>query len=286
MGGGGLMAGGIDWFRWHHGSVTDPKFQLVARKAGVRLGDVLAVWAYILEAASAATERGQFGEIDCEAVDCMLDMHDGATAAVLAAMELRQLTEGGAVTAWQKRQPKRERPEDDTAAERKRNQRARDAATEEHVTPRHATSHQKTPRGEESREEPSSPTSKKGARAAPAPQVDRPGDVAESVWRDWLALRKAKKAPVSPTVLDGAVAESAKAGMTLEAFLRVWVARGSQGLLAEWLKPHERPPPNGGETPRERAAREKVFRMSGGLMGAKPYGATSDIIDINIPALG
>ena len=27
------MAGGIDWFRWHHGSVTDPKFQLVARKS-------------------------------------------------------------------------------------------------------------------------------------------------------------------------------------------------------------------------------------------------------------
>lgn len=37
------MAGGIEWFRWHHGSVTDPKFQLVARRSGARLSDVLAV---------------------------------------------------------------------------------------------------------------------------------------------------------------------------------------------------------------------------------------------------
>lgn len=31
------MAGGIDWFRWHHGSVTDPKLQLVAGNADVLL---------------------------------------------------------------------------------------------------------------------------------------------------------------------------------------------------------------------------------------------------------
>lgn len=39
------MAGGIDWFRWHHGSVTDPKFKLIAKKkAGARVGDVIAVF--------------------------------------------------------------------------------------------------------------------------------------------------------------------------------------------------------------------------------------------------
>ncbi len=47
------MAGGIDWFRWHHGSVTDPKFQLIAKKAGGRVGDVIAVWAALLENGSA-----------------------------------------------------------------------------------------------------------------------------------------------------------------------------------------------------------------------------------------
>jgi len=57
---------------------------------------------------------------------------------------------------------------------------------------------------------------------------------------DWLHLRKAKKAPVTLTVLDNAKAEAVKADMTLDAFLRIWCARGSQGLQAEWLKPNER----------------------------------------------
>ena len=76
-------------------------------------------------------------------------------------------------------------------------------------------------------------------RAAPSGAVC-PDDVAEEVWRDWCELRKAKRATVTPTVIAEARAESAKAGMTLEAFLRVWCVRGSQGLQAGWLKPNER----------------------------------------------
>ncbi len=81
---------------------------------------------------------------------------------------------------------------------------------------------------------------RKRASAPPLPPLQRPDDVAEQVWRDWLQLRKAKKAAVTPTVLDGAKAEAAKAGMTLEGFLRIWCMRGSQGLQADWIKPHER----------------------------------------------
>ena len=33
-----------------------------------------------------------------------------------------------------------------------------------------------------------------------------------------------------------------KAGISLNAFLTIWCARGSQGLQAEWLKPNERQP--------------------------------------------
>ena len=77
------MSNGIDWFRWHHGSVTDPKFALIARRSGARLGDVLTVWAYVLEKASAADFRSNFGDIDCEAVDCLLGMDDGTAAAII-----------------------------------------------------------------------------------------------------------------------------------------------------------------------------------------------------------
>lgn len=87
---------------------------------------------------------------------------------------------------------------------------------------------------------------RKRVTTAPAP-----GDVDAQVWADWLALRKAKKAPVTETVIDGARREAAKAGMTFEAFLRVWCQRGSQGLQADWLKPHERAGPSAGRLDRQ-----------------------------------
>jgi hypothetical protein len=154
------MAGGIDWFRWHHGSVTDPKFQLVAKKAGVRLGDVIAVWAFVLEKASADANRGTIGPIDFETLDFLLGTEEGTAARILDAMTGRGLIVGSKVAKWDERQAKRER-EDDSAAERKRQQREREAAvrqgapastTGEHVTPSHATSHQEKPREEESRD--------------------------------------------------------------------------------------------------------------------------------------
>lgn len=162
------MAGGIDWFRWHHGSVTDPKFQLVARKAGARLGDVITVWAFVLEKASADADRGTIGELDFETIDFLLGAEDGTTVRILDAMTARGLIEGSRIAAWEKRQPKRER-EDDTAAERKRQQRAREAE-ESNVTPCHTTSHQETPREEKSREEEKKePRSK--AESAPATRL-------------------------------------------------------------------------------------------------------------------
>lgn len=149
------MAGGIDWFRWHHGSVTDPKFQLAARRANASLPEVLAVWTYLLEKASAAEVRGCFGEIDAEAIDCLFGMDDGKTAAILLAMSDRKLIGGDCVAAWDKRQPKRER--EDSSAERMRAYRERQvtpiAPSITDVTPCDASVTQKDPRGEERRGE-------------------------------------------------------------------------------------------------------------------------------------
>jgi uncharacterized protein YdaU (DUF1376 family) len=62
-----------------------------------------------------------------------------------------------------------------------------------------------------------------------------PPDVSQQVWGDWVALRKSKKAPITQTVFDGALAEANKLGWTLEKFLAEWCTRGSQGLKAEWI---------------------------------------------------
>lgn len=72
---------------------------------------------------------------------------------------------------------------------------------------------------------------------------ERPDDVLPQTWADWLGLRKAKSAPVTVTVMADAQREAGKAGLPLTRFLEIWCARGSQGLQADWLKPHERAGP-------------------------------------------
>lgn len=84
-------------------------------------------------------------------------------------------------------------------------------------------------------------------RSAP-PQLAKPEDVAQQTWDDWLTLRKAKKAPATETVLASSRREAEKAGMPFEDFLQVWCRRGSQGLEADWLKPHEKQQAKGRHT--------------------------------------
>jgi uncharacterized protein YdaU (DUF1376 family) len=72
-----------------------------------------------------------------------------------------------------------------------------------------------------------------------ATSVACPPDVGEQVWKDWLSLRKLKKASVTATVVNGARQEAQKLGWPLEQFLIEWCTRGSQGLKAEWIKPDQ-----------------------------------------------
>ena len=67
-----------------------------------------------------------------------------------------------------------------------------------------------------------------------------PPDVDQQIWDDWKQLRKAKKAPVTETVVNSARKEAIKANMSFSDFLSVWCARGSQGLQADWLKTEEK----------------------------------------------
>lgn len=66
--------------------------------------------------------------------------------------------------------------------------------------------------------------------------VHRPEEVSEDVWHDWQKLRKAHRAPVTPTVLDMLRREAAKAGMGLQAVMQVCVLRGWRGFQAGWMQ--------------------------------------------------
>lgn len=124
----------MDWLRWWHGTVTDPKFQRVARMAGVSVGQVIAVWACLLERASSVTPgdakvtqgdekvtRGSVTGFDCADHDVLLGFEDGTAERVLAGLEDRGLIVDGRIARWDERQPKRE----DSSAARTREYRER-----------------------------------------------------------------------------------------------------------------------------------------------------------------
>ena len=65
--------------------------------------------------------------------------------------------------------------------------------------------------------------------------IDRPEDVSQSVWNDFLLHRKAKKAPVTETVLSSIRKEATKAKWTMEDALKETCARNWQSFKAEWV---------------------------------------------------
>ena len=186
------MAGGIDWFRWHHGTVTDQKFPLIARKAGASVAEVIAVWACLLESASMNAElRGHIGGApDFEAMDCALGMEEGRAELIFSAMTGRGLMDScGHISAWPKRQPKREREDDNST---KRVQAFRQKQRQE--TPGNASEGSETPRGEESREDKQALERAESVRAGIEAEGHKPTPAGAAC----LAMRQAGLSAVNP----------------------------------------------------------------------------------------
>lgn len=62
-----------------------------------------------------------------------------------------------------------------------------------------------------------------------------PDDVSEIVWNDFVTLRKAKKAPITQTVIKKIQNEAKLINWTLEQALAEMALRGWQGFKAEWI---------------------------------------------------
>jgi hypothetical protein len=65
--------------------------------------------------------------------------------------------------------------------------------------------------------------------------VAPPEGVTESVWQDWIKLRKEKRAAVTQTAVDGIAREASKAGVSLQTALETCCARGWTGFKADWV---------------------------------------------------
>lgn len=113
------------WFKWWIGSVDDAKLRLVAAKSSTKTGEVIAVWASILERCARSDERGQCGDIDAEEIGCQLSFDSNTVTAIIDAMRSRGLLDGNKVVSWDKRQ---ETSVDRTNSERQRRHRERQAS--------------------------------------------------------------------------------------------------------------------------------------------------------------
>ena len=284
----------MDWFRWHHGSVTDPKFQLVARRAKCSVAEVIGVWATILEAASMNAARGQHGDLDFEALDCALGLDDGKSLDVYRLMAERglvdQLTQS--IPAWSKRQPSRE---DDTANERKRRQREREhemqianAVTKsesQNVTHGHAQSRTVTPeeiRLEEIREDSSNTDTVLVDVDQNQPQKSP----------TTTGAKRRSKIPNEFFPNENGVAKAQSLGLTLDVELTKFrdyhLAKGT--LMADWDAAwrtwvgNARPPPKTSaytaqhETPYQRSMREKVAAFAPAIAKKAPGETEKNLI--------
>jgi hypothetical protein len=151
----------MEWFRSHHGAPTDPKWLVVAARAGTKPGVVAAVWWALMDHASQSSPRGSVESFDMEAVAAFYGWSVEEVSAVVAALETRGMIVGGELPSWSKRQPKRERSDDSKERVRKWRE-ANNDAKKEPVTPCNAM---KRPDREIDRVEEKPPSEAKRKRA-------------------------------------------------------------------------------------------------------------------------
>lgn len=236
----------MEWWRCKHGAPYDPKWRAVAARAGagVRPGDVWAVFTALCDRASQADDRGSLDGFDAEDVAAGLGYELAQVEAITGALKARGLIDDERVTTWEKHQPKRE---DDGATQRKRDQRARERDHEpsqpasHDVTPSHdreektrldTDSEKKEPEVERSqaRDAPSKPKPEcfTGTPKPKTPRATRwPPDAV--VPDDWLELgwRRREAASLPPIDLR----------LEAEKFANHWASRaGGAAAHIDWQK--------------------------------------------------
>jgi uncharacterized protein YdaU (DUF1376 family) len=100
--------------------------------------------------------------------------------------------------------------------------------------------------------------------------VAPPFGVTESVWKDWITLRKSKKAAVTQTALDGIEREAKKAGVSLQTALETCCARGWTGFKSEWMEEKLTP---------AQKAQNNMHQLTRGLSAPKPFWAKPVEVD-------
>src|SRR5690348_13563428 len=98
----------MGWFRSHDGAPTDPKWLVVARRAGVAPGMVAAVAWALMDHASQQSDRGNVEDFDVETISAFFGWEEDQVLSIIRALQEKRVIADGRLAAWEKRQPKRE----------------------------------------------------------------------------------------------------------------------------------------------------------------------------------
>ena len=235
------------WCRLWHDMPTDPKWRTIAKKSGQRIGDVMAVYNFVLVNASAnATERGRTHNLVAEDVATALDLNESDIEAILDAMQGKVIDED-LVMGWEKRQPKRE----DGSAERAKVWRERNR-TQPNAEERSYTDKDKEKDKDKDKDKEKEKNKKAEKRPGPVGPhngthsqkalielAQKPPEVSDQVWQDFQLQRKAKRAPFTVTALRDTRVEAEKAGIGLEEALKMCCRRGWQGFESRYFPKKE-----------------------------------------------
>lgn len=109
--------------------------------------------------------------------------------------------------------------------------------------------------------------------------------VEEQHAKDWLAIRKAKRAPLTETALDGVIREAKIAGITLAQAIKESAERGWQGFKASWLasKPSYGQPLNRQQQVEEANAKvvQEIMARESGLDLGEPIAIDGEVIHVD-----
>lgn len=208
----------MDWLRWYNGTVTDPKWRVIARRAGVPVHMVIAVWPCLLEAANEASERGTLDHFDAEDVAAALDMEPEQVQAIYDAMQGKVL-DGLSLSGWTRRNPKRE----DGSAERARawREKQKRERTQPNAGEREQPLEKK--REEKSREE----------TATPSPPTERARVAGADALRDYLGPHAG--------VVERFAAAAPHSATWPAALIGLYGPRGTDAQVWSGVPPPERP---------------------------------------------
>jgi len=208
------------WLRLWHDMPTDPKWRTIAKASGQPISLVQAVFLHLLVDASRNVTRGHV-TVTLEDLASALDVTEAAIEAVWTAMQGR-VVEENRLLGWDVRQPKKEDGGDPStgaksAAERKRDERARKASIQD-VTQSHDESRDVTL--DKDKEE-----IKKEEEAPPSRSVKTMGSRLPEDWvlpAEWQAWAEKERPDIDvANIADG--------------FRDFWIAKaGKDGRKADW----------------------------------------------------